>query len=61
MTDFLHRLAHLFGWTTGRVYSWWDSDTGALMMAFKCDKCGDLLHVFEEKAVPRRKTLRRVK
>lgn len=36
----IHALAHLFGWNLGRVYTWRESDTGSLMVGFRCDKCG---------------------
>lgn len=35
-----HFLAHLFGWSLGRVYTWRESDTGHLMVGFRCDTCG---------------------
>jgi hypothetical protein len=46
----LHALAHYFGWNTGHCYSWWDSNTGCLMMGFRCTKCGDIggVHVVKE-------------
>lgn len=40
--DAFHRLAHLFGTNTGRVYSWMDSDTGHMMIGFRCDRCGTI-------------------
>ena len=43
----LHALAHWLGWNTGRVYTWWDSDTGNLMVGFRCGKCGDIQGVHE--------------
>jgi len=41
----MHRLRHLFGWNTGHVYTWWDSDTGHLMIGFRCDGCATIEHV----------------
>ena len=38
----LHKLAHWFGWNIGEVYTWYDSDTGKLMVGFKCSTCGDI-------------------
>lgn len=43
----IHWVAHLFGWNTGQVYSWWDANTGKLMIGFRCDKCGDIQGVHE--------------
>lgn len=37
----LHALAHLFRMNRGRVYSWTDSVSGAHMIGFRCDGCGD--------------------
>lgn len=42
---FIHRLSHLFGWNTGHVYSWWDSDTNHLMLGFRCTDCGSIEHI----------------
>jgi hypothetical protein len=35
-----HRLAHLIGWNTGRVETWYDN--GVLMVGFRCTTCGRL-------------------
>lgn len=46
---FWHWVAHLFGRNTGRVYSWWDTDTGKrrLMIGFKCDGCDTISGVHQ--------------
>jgi hypothetical protein len=38
MSALLHRLAHRFGWTTGRVSTWYDL-RGRLMVGFRCSAC----------------------
>lgn len=34
---FPHRVAHLFGWNSGRVVGWHDS--GNLFLGFRCSHC----------------------
>jgi hypothetical protein len=41
--NFLHWLKHLFGWTTGEVYVWWEGET--LMVGFKCNGCDTITGV----------------
>jgi hypothetical protein len=36
--SFRHWLAHRFGWTTGRVETWYDR-RGRLMVGFRCSTC----------------------
>ena len=59
MKTILHRLRHLFGLNTGHVYTWWDSDSGRLMIGFRCDGCDTIEHVSArpsiEKIHPHRK------
>ena len=42
----LHALAHLFRMNRGRVYSWTDSVSGAHMIGFRCDGCGDIQSIY---------------
>lgn len=35
-----HRLAHLMGWNTGKIESWFKD--GAIMVGFRCATCGKL-------------------
>jgi hypothetical protein len=48
-----HRLAHLLGWNTGRVVTWWEPrvrwfeevpEDAVLMVGFACDTCGEVSH-----------------
>ena len=41
-----HRLAHRLGTNYGRVETFWDGEN-TLMVGFRCDGCGELLHVHE--------------
>jgi hypothetical protein len=43
--QFLHKLAHLFGWYKGYCFSFYDGPK--LMMSFKCSKCGDMTGVHQ--------------
>jgi len=39
MKKIWHGIMHIFGMNTGQVYTWWDSDTGDLMVGFRCNGC----------------------
>jgi hypothetical protein len=51
MRRLMHRLAHLFGWYSGDVATWWESrrhgDDKALMVGYRCRVCGDIEGVHE--------------
>jgi hypothetical protein len=36
----IHAIAHALRLNHGRVYCWFDADTGELMVGFRCDGCG---------------------
>lgn len=41
----LHWLAHVLRLNGGRVYSWEDNASGAHMIGFRCDGCGNIYGV----------------
>jgi len=43
----IHWLAHKFGWNSGRVITWFEPDREALLVGFKCDRCGTIGGVHE--------------
>lgn len=52
MKKLLHWIAHQMGWNYGSVYTWYDSDTGKLMVGFRCDGCETISGVHESKVKP---------
>lgn len=44
-----HRLAHLLRLNLGEV-TVWSSDSGEIMVAFKCAGCGELAHIHSRSA-----------
>ena len=53
MSEWLHQIAHWFGWNGGRVETWWEPncmEPGAkLMVGFRCDGCNRLSGVHQSR------------
>lgn len=40
MQKFIHWIAHLFGWNTGKVATWMEDDM--ICVGFECEGCGEI-------------------